>query len=265
MTYIPNDSHSVDSRAIIDGSAKIGANVEVGPWSIIGPDVEIGDGTQIASHVVVKGPTKIGRNNRIMQFSSIGEATPDLKYDGEPTRLIIGDNNVIREGVTIHRGTVQDRSETSIGDHNLLMAYVHIGHDSVIGNHCILVNNAALAGHVHLGDWAILGGFTLVHQYCRIGAHCFTGMGSAIGKDVPAFVMVSGAPAAARSINAEGLKRRGFSKEDVAELVRAFKIIYRRSLTLENAIESLQDLSETSKHIRLLVDSLKCSNRGIVR
>ncbi|PCK07995.1 MAG: acyl-[acyl-carrier-protein]--UDP-N-acetylglucosamine O-acyltransferase [Alteromonadaceae bacterium] len=265
MTYMPNDRHAVDSRAIIDSSAKIGDDVEIGPWSIIGPDVEIGDGTQIASHVVVKGPTLIGNNNRIMQFSSIGEATPDLKYDGEPTRLVIGDNNVIREGVTIHRGTVQDRSETTIGDNNLLMAYVHIGHDSVIGNHCILVNNAALAGHVYLGDWAILGGFTLVHQHCHIGAHCFTGMGSAIGKDVPAFVMVSGAPAAARSINAEGLKRRGFSKDEVAELVRAFKTIYRRGLTLDSAMESLQESSETSEHIRMLVDSLKCSNRGIVR
>src|SRR5690606_37826242 len=176
--------------AIIHPNAKLAADAQVGPWTVIGPDVEIGEGSVIASHVVLKGPTTIGKNNRIYQFSSIGEDTPDLKYKGEPTRLVIGDNNVIREGVTIHRGTVQDRSETTIGDNNLLMAYVHVGHDSVIGNNCILVNNAALAGHVHIGDWAILSGFTLVHQFCKIGAHSFSGMGSAIGKDVPAYVMV---------------------------------------------------------------------------
>ena len=160
----------IDPRAIIDPRAVLAADVEVGPWSIVGPDVEIGEGTVIGPHVVLKGPTKIGRHNRIFQFSSVGEDTPDLKYKGEPTRLVIGDHNVIREGVTIHRGTVQDRSETTIGDHNLIMAYVHIGHDSVIGNHCILVNNTALAGHVHVDDWAILSGYTLVHQFCRIGA-----------------------------------------------------------------------------------------------
>ena len=185
----------IDSRAIIHPSAKLASDVEVGPWSIIGPDVEIGAGTVIASHVIIKGPTVIGKHNRIYQFSSVGEDTPDLKYKGEPTRLVIGDNNIIREGVTIHRGTIQDRHETTIGHHNLLMAYVHIGHDSVIGNHCILVNNTALAGHVHIDDWAILSGFTLVHQFCKIGAHSFSGMGTAIGKDVPAYVMVNGSPA----------------------------------------------------------------------
>lgn len=255
---------TVDSRAIIDPSAKIGENVKIGPWSIIGPDVTIGDGCDIASHVVVKGPTVIGANNRIMQFSSIGEDTPDLKYKGEPTRLVIGDNNVIREGVTIHRGTVQDRSETTIGSNNLLMAYVHIGHDSVIGNHCILVNNASLAGHVHVGDWAILSGYTLVHQYCMVGAHSFTGMGSAVGKDIPAFVMVAGAPAAARSINLEGLKRRGYNKQQLSNLSKAFKIIYRKGLTLENAIESLQSIEEEGE-ISELIESLRSSSRGIVR
>lgn len=180
----------IDPRAIIDPSARLAADVQVGPWSIVGAEVEIGEGTVIGPHVVLKGPTKIGKHNRIYQFSSVGEDTPDLKYKGEPTRLVIGDHNVIREGVTIHRGTVQDRAETTIGDHNLIMAYAHIGHDSVIGNHCILVNNTALAGHVHVDDWAILSGYTLVHQYCRIGAHSFSGMGSAIGKDVPAYVTV---------------------------------------------------------------------------
>lgn len=256
-------SASIDTRAIIDPSAKIAENVEIGPWSIIGPDVEIGEGCRIASHVVIKGPTIIGKNNRIMQFSSIGEDTPDLKYKGEPTRLIIGDNNVIREGVTIHRGTVQDRSETVIGSDNLLMAYVHIGHDSVVGNHCILVNNASLAGHVNVGDWAILSGYTLVHQHCQIGAHSFTGMGSAVGKDIPAFVMVAGAPAAARNINLEGLKRRGFSKEQLANLSKAFKTVYRRGLTLEQAIAELQEIS--GEEMDAFIASLKRSTRGIVR
>lgn len=255
----------IDSRADIHPSARLADDVKVGPWSIVGPEVEIGSGTEIASHVVLKGPTVIGQNNKIYQFSSVGEDTPDLKYRGEPTRLIIGDNNIIREGVTIHRGTVQDRSETRIGNDNLLMAYVHIGHDSVIGNHCILVNNASLAGHVIIDDWAILGGYTLVHQFCHVGAHCFTGMGSAVGKDIPAYVMVAGAPAAARSINAEGLRRRDFSKDDVLVLSKAFKIIYRRGLTVDQALGELEVLLKQSQAVQALIDSLKASNRGIVR
>lgn len=254
---------NIDSRAVVDPSAQIAEGVSIGPWSIIGPNVSIGAGTQVASHVVVEGPTTIGANNKIYQFSSVGGDTPDLKYKGEPTRLVIGDNNVIREGVTIHRGTIQDRSETTIGNNNLIMAYVHIGHDSVIHNHCILVNNTALAGHVHIDDFAILSGFTLVHQYCRIGAHSFTGMGSAIGKDVPAFVMVTGAPAEPRSINIEGLKRRAYSRDDIAELSKAFKLIYRRGLTLDEAIQELQALS--SPAIKVLIESLVSSSRGIVR
>ncbi len=255
----------IDPRAIIDPSAKLGADVSVGPWSIVGPDVEIGDGSIIESHVVVKGPTVIGKNNRIYQFSSVGEGTPDLKYQGEPTRLVIGDNNVIREGVTIHRGTVQDRSETTIGNDNLLMAYVHVGHDSVIGNNCVLVNNAALAGHVHVDDWAILGGFTLIHQFCRIGAHCFTGMGSAIGKDVPAYVMVTGNPASAKSINMEGLRRRGYTKEEIATVNKAFKLVYRRGLTVDEAVAELTALAQNCPAVQPMIDSLQVSTRGIVR
>jgi len=254
----------IDSRAIVDPAASIAEDVEIGPWSIVGPDVIIGAGTKVASHVVLKGPTVIGENNRIMQFSSVGEDTPDLKYQGEPTRLVIGNNNVIREGVTIHRGTVQDRSETTIGDHNLLMAYAHVGHDSVIGNHCILVNNASLAGHVNIGDWSILSGYTLVHQHCCIGMHSFTGMGSGVGKDIPAFVMVAGAPAAARSINLEGLKRRGFDKQQLSNLTKAFKIIYRKGLTLEKAMGELEQMSE-GLEIQVLLTSLRNSTRGIVR
>ncbi len=255
----------IHPSAIIHPDARLAADVEVGPWTIIGPDVEIGAGSVIASHVVIKGPTRIGKQNRIYQFSSIGEDTPDLKYKGEPTRLVIGDHNTIREGVTIHRGTVQDRNETTIGDHNLLMAYVHVGHDSVIGNHCILVNNAALAGHVHIGDWAILSGFTLVHQFCKIGAHSFSGMGTAIGKDVPAYVMVNGSPAEAKNINTEGLRRRGFTKEDITVLTKAYKTIYRRGLTLDEALAELDAQVSECAALQLLIDSLRSSERGIVR
>lgn len=255
----------IDPRAIIDPSAVIADDVEIGPWTIVGPDVEVDSGTVITSHVVLKGPTKIGKNNKIMQFSSIGEDTPDLKYNGEPTRLVIGDNNVIREGVTIHRGTVQDRSETTIGNNNLLMAYVHIGHDSVIGDNVILVNNAALAGHVHVGDWAILAGYVLVHQFCHIGAHSFTGYGSHVGKDVPAYVTVSGQPAQAKTINVEGLRRRSFSSKAISEIKRAYKTIYRQGLTIDEAIKKLKIISEEHPELNLLIDSLQSSSRGIVR
>jgi UDP-N-acetylglucosamine acyltransferase len=255
----------IHPSAIIDPSAKLADDVQVGPWTIIGADVEIGSGSKIASHVVIKGPTVIGKNNQILQFSSVGEDTPDLKYKGEATRLVIGDNNVIREGVTIHRGTIQDRSETTIGNNNLIMAYVHIGHDSVIGNHCILVNNVALAGHVHVGDWAILSGYTLVHQFCHIGAHSFSGMGTAIGKDVPAYVTVFGSPAEAKSINSEGLKRRGFSTESIAAIKRAYKIIYRQGLTVEDALPELAKLLVEHPEIQPMIDALKNSTRGIVR
>ncbi len=255
----------IHPTAIIDSAATIADDVSIGPYSIVGPNVEIDSGCTIESHVVIKGPTYIGKHNHFYQFSTIGEATPDLKYQGEPTTLVIGDHNVIREGVTIHRGTIQDRSETTVGDHNLIMAYVHIGHDSVIGNHCILVNNTALAGHVHIGDWAILSGFTLVHQYCHIGPHSFTGMGSAIGKDVPAYVMVVGAPAEAKTINSEGLSRRGFSKESIRVLQKAFKIIYRRKLTLSEALSELNILAAQCEEIQPLISSLTSSTRGIVR
>jgi UDP-N-acetylglucosamine acyltransferase len=255
----------IHPQAIIDPSAKLASDVEVGPFSVIGPYVEIGAGSVVKSHVVVKGPTTIGKNNTLFQFASVGEDTPDLKYKGEPTRLEIGDNNVIREGVTIHRGTVQDRGATIIGNNNLIMAYAHIGHDSVVGNHTILVNNTALAGHVIVGDWAILSGFTLVHQFCHIGAHSFSGMGTAIGKDVPPFVMVYGNPAEAKSINAEGLKRRGFSKEHIAALMHSYKLIYRRGLTVEDACQQMAELVDQCPHVQLLIDSLRNSQRGIVR
>ncbi|MAT52536.1 MAG: acyl-[acyl-carrier-protein]--UDP-N-acetylglucosamine O-acyltransferase [Porticoccaceae bacterium] len=255
----------IDPRAIVDPSAKLGENVEIGPWSIVGPGVEIGDNTVVSSHVIVKGPTVIGADNRILQFSSIGEDTPDLKYKGEPTRLVIGDHNVIREGVTIHRGTVQDRGETTIGDHNLLMAYVHVGHDSVIGSHTILVNNASLAGHVTVGDWAILSGYVLVHQFVAIGAHSFAGASTYLTQDVPPYVMVAGNPASARTINSEGLKRRGFSAESIAALNRAYRILYRKGYKLEEAIAELETMGSQTEAVQPLVEFLRASTRGIVR
>ncbi|MBB3103718.1 acyl-ACP--UDP-N-acetylglucosamine O-acyltransferase [Azomonas macrocytogenes] len=255
----------IDSRAIIDPSARLADDVEVGPWSIIGPDVEIDSGTVIGPHVIVKGPAKIGKNNRIFQFSSIGEDTPDMKYKGEPTRLVIGDHNIIREGVTIHRGTIQDRSETIIGSHNLVMAYAHIGHDCVVGNHCIIINNAGLAGHVHVGDWAIISGYVLVHQYCHIGPHSFCGMGSGIVKDVPAFVTVLGNPAEARSMNFEGMRRRGFSVEAVQALRRAYKTVYRKNFTIEEALDELLEDATRYPEVATFRDSIKDSKRGITR
>ncbi|WP_237058824.1 acyl-ACP--UDP-N-acetylglucosamine O-acyltransferase [Microbulbifer sediminum] len=256
---------NIHPTAIIDQSAIIGDGVSIGPYTVVGPDVEIGDGCEIASHVVLTGPTRMGRNNRIYQFSSVGQDTPDKKYQGEHTTLVIGDDNVIREGVTIHRGTVQDRGETTIGNDNLIMAYAHVGHDSVIGNHTILVNNVALAGHVEIRDWAILSGFSLVHQHCTIGEHAFTGMGAAIGKDVPAYVMVAGNPAEAKTINAEGLRRRGFSRDEIALINKAYKIVYRRGLTLQEALEALAELREQSAVVQPWIDSLQNSSRGITR
>lgn len=255
----------IHPAAIVDPAARVAADAEIGPWTLIGADVEIGSGTRIASHVVIKGPTSIGRNNLILQFSTIGEDTPDMKYKGEPTRLVIGDNNVIREGVTIHRGTMQDRGETTIGDDNLLMAYVHIGHDSVIGNHCIFVNNASLAGHVHVGDWAILSGYALVHQFCHIGAHAFLGASTYVTKDVPAYVLVAGNPAEASNINVEGLKRRGFSSEAINALRRGYKAVYRQGLSVDEALAELHALVSGASEVQLFIDSIANSKRGIVR
>ena len=254
----------IDSSAIVDPSAVLGENVSIGPWTIIGPNVEIGDGCEIASHVVIKGPTVIGRNNKIFQFSTLGEDTPDLKYKGEPTRLIIGDNNVIREGVTIHRGTVQDKSETRIGNHNLLMAYVHVGHDSVVGDHVIMVNNASISGHVHVGDWTILSGYCLVHQFVNIGPHCFIGPAAFIYHDVPAFVTAFGSPEEPRTINREGLKRRGYSADQIALANKAYKLLYRRGLQLDEALKAIADLGD-DEVVAMLLSSLENSSRGIIR
>ncbi|MFE8073230.1 acyl-ACP--UDP-N-acetylglucosamine O-acyltransferase [Marinobacteraceae bacterium S3BR75-40.1] len=255
----------VHPQAIVDPSAKLADNVTVGPWSYIGPDVEIGEGTEVMSHVVIKGPTTIGRNNRIFQFASVGEECQDKKYAGEPTTLVIGDNNVIRENCTIHRGTVQDRGETRIGSDNLLMAYVHVAHDCIIGDNTILANCATLAGHVEVGDWAILGGGSMVHQFCHIGPHSMSAGGSIVLKDIPAYVMASGQSASAHGLNAEGLKRRGFDREVIQKLRRAYKVIYRQGLTLKQAIEALESEYAGVAEVDILIDTLKRAERGIVR
>jgi UDP-N-acetylglucosamine acyltransferase len=227
--------------------------------------VEIGEGTEILSHVVVKGPTTIGRNNRIFQFSSIGEECQDKKYAGEPTTLVIGDDNVIRENCTIHRGTVQDRGETAIGNGNLLMAYVHVAHDCSIGNNTILANTTTLAGHVTIGDYAILGGGTMVHQFCNIGIHSMAAGGSIVLKDIPAYVMASGQSAKPFGINMEGLRRRGFSKDALMALRRAYKTIYRQGLTTAQAIEELEKTTAELPEVVPLIESLRGADRGIIR
>lgn len=256
---------AIHPQALVDPAAKLANDVEVGPFTVIGPDVEIGEGTRIMSHVVVKGPTKIGAGNTIYQFSSVGEDCQDKKYAGEPTRLEIGDNNVIRESCTIHRGTVQDRSVTKIGSGNLLMAYVHVAHDCTVGNDCILANGATLAGHVQVDDQVILGGGTMVHQFCKIGPHSMSAGGSIVLRDIPAFVMASGQSASAHGLNTEGLKRRGVSSDTILELKRAYKTIYRKGLKLSDALEELQESAQSNSYVRMLVDSIERSERGIIR
>jgi UDP-N-acetylglucosamine acyltransferase len=255
----------IDPLAKIDPGVRLGRNVRVGPWSYIGADVEIGDDCVIHSHVVIKGPTRIGRDNEIFQFATLGEGTPDLKYRGESTELLIGDHNKIREGVTVHRGTVQDRSETRIGSHNLIMAYVHIGHDCVIGDHVILVNNASLAGHVLVDDWAFLSGYTLVHQYVNVGAHAFVGAAAYLNQDVPAYVMATGHPAVPRTINKVGLERRGFTGDQIRAIQDAYKTLYRRGLKLEQALAELEANDAYAGVLAPLIDSVRRSSRGIIR
>ena len=256
---------AIHPQAIVDPSAKLGSNVEIGPFSVIGPDVEIGDDTKVMSHVVIKGPTKIGKGNTIFQFSSVGEDCQDKKYAGEPTRLIIGDNNVIRESCTIHRGTVQDKGDTIIGSDNLLMAYVHVAHDCVVGNECILANTTTLAGHVHVDDFAILGGGTMVHQFCKIGTQSMSAGGSIVLRDIPAYVMASGQSASAHGLNTEGLKRRGASSEVISELKKAYKVLYRQGLRVQEALEQLKESAENNEYVAAFVASIERSERGIVR
>lgn len=255
----------IHPTAIIDPRAELDSNVEVGPYTTIGPDVRIAAGTVIGNHVVINGPTTIGRNNRIFHGSSLGEAPQDKKYAGEPTTLEIGDGNTIREFCTFNRGTVQDKGVTRIGNDNWIMAYVHIAHDCDVRNHTILANNSSLAGHVDMHDYAILGGFTLVHQFCKIGAHVITAVGSVVFKDIPPYVTAAGYDAKPHGINAEGLKRRGFSAETMTRIKRAYKTLYRNGLSLEEAKAELALQAEACPDIRLMLDFLQTASRGIVR
>ncbi|MEQ5800847.1 acyl-ACP--UDP-N-acetylglucosamine O-acyltransferase [Halomonas sp. H10-9-1] len=254
----------IHPTALIDPAARLAGDVEVGPFTVVGPDVEIGPGSRIGPHVVIKGPTVLGARTRIFQFASVGEDCQDKKYSGEPTRLVMGDDNVVREGVTLHRGTVQDRGETTIGSRNLFMAYVHVGHDCVIGNDCILANQVTLAGHVKVGDFAILGGLSAVHQFCHFGTHAMAGGGSIITKDTPAYVMINGNPAQVHGLNLVGLKRRGFSRDALKALGEAYKLVYRQGLTVEQALAEIRrrfPLDETEA----FAESIEASTRGIIR
>ena len=255
----------IHPTALVDAGAQLADDVEIGPYSIIGEHVRIGAGTTVGAHAVITGHTTIGAHNRIFHFVSLGEAPQDKKYAGEPTRLEIGDHNVIREFCTFNIGTVQDRGVTRIGSHNWIMAYVHIAHDCAVGDHTIFANNASLAGHAEIGDWVILGGFTGVHQFCKIGAHVMTGISSVVFKDIPPFVMASGQPAAPHGLNNEGLKRRGFSAESLAALKRAYKVLYREGNTLAEAQAKLAAEAANYAEVRQLLDFLARSERGIIR
>ena len=255
----------IDKRAIVDPAAELDEDVIVGPFTVIGPGVKIAKGSEIAPHVVINGPTTIGCDNRIHSFASIGDDPQDKKYAGEEVWLEIGDRNTIREFTTLSRGTAQGAGFTRVGNDNLLMAYSHVAHDCIIGNHTILANAASLGGHVRIDDHAILGGFTIVHQFCQIGMHSFCAMGSAISKDVLPYVTVSGHPARARSINTEGLGRRGFDADTLRRLKRAYKLIYHSRLPLHEAKSELEKLAKEGSEIQPIIDFLGRSERSIVR
>jgi len=253
----------IHPTAVIDPAAELDAEVEVGPYSIIGPGVRVGRGTRVGPHVVIRGPTDMGRDNRIFQFASVGEDPQDKKYGGEPTRLTIGDRNVVREYATLHRGTAQDSGVTRIGSDNLFMAYVHVAHDCCIGDHVVMANAASLAGHIQVQDWATLGGFSIVHQYCRIGAHSFSAMGSVITKDVPPFVLVGGHPAEPRGINIEGLRRRGFDSSRIQRIKNAYRQLYLSGLKLDEALAAMRNTA--APEVQLMADFVAVSERSIVR
>lgn len=256
----------IDPKAIVHSRARVGKDVEIGPYSVIGADVEIGAGCRIGSHVVIKGPTRIGEKNRIFHFSSIGEDPQDKKYRGEAESFLeIGDNNTIREYCSINRGTGDGGGATRIGDDNWIMAYVHIAHDCLIGSHTVFANNATLAGHVVIDDYAILGGFTGVHQFCRVGSYSFSAISSVIVKDVPPYLMVSGNTAKPNGLNREGLKRHGYSQETINTLKKAYKIIYREGLLLKDALQELEPLIKEDEAVAVFTDFIKSSTRGIVR
>ncbi len=255
----------IHPTAIVHPDARLAEGVEVGAYSLIGPQVDIGAGTRIGPHVVIEGKTRIGRDNRIFQFCSIGAIPQDKKYDDEPTRLEIGDRNTIREYCSFNVGTAQAGGLTRVGDDNWIMAYVHVAHDCVVGNHTIFANNATLAGHVEVGDWAILGGFTGVHQFGRVGAHSFCGVGTVLLQDLPPYVTVAGNPAGPKGINSEGLKRRGYGAEQIAAIKRAYRTLYRSGLGLDEAREKIDEIAAAEPAVRIFADFIAVRNRGIVR
>ena len=255
----------IDPRAIVDPGAELDPDVEVGPFAVIGAGVRIAAGSWIGSHAVIKGPTTLGRNTRVFQFASIGDAPQDRKYAGEPTRLEVGDRNVFREFCTINRGTVGGRGVTSIGDDGLFMAYSHVAHDSIVGNQCIMSNCTALAGHVQLGDWVILSGYSAIHQFCKIGSHAFLANNAAVTRDVPPYLLVAGSPAEPKGVNSEGLKRRGFTPEQIANIKGAYRLFYRSGLKLGEATAELKALVPTQPELAPFVDFLAASERSIIR
>jgi UDP-N-acetylglucosamine acyltransferase len=255
----------IDPRAVVSPQARLAPDVEVGPFSVIGPEVEIGAGTWIGPHVVINGPTRIGRDNKIYQFASLGDAPQDKKYKGEPTRLEIGDRNIFRESCTVNRGTTHDQGVTRIGSDNLLMAYSHVAHDCQLGDKIVMSNVATLGGHVEVGDWAIFGGLSAVHQFTKVGAHCFIANNAAVTRDVPPYLMAVGQPAEPHSVNTEGLKRRGFTPEQILNIKRAYKLLYRSGLKLKDALQQLEEAAVTQSEIKPFVEFIKRSSRSIVR
>ncbi len=255
----------IDPRAVVSPQAQLAADVSVGPFSIIGPGVEIGPGSVVGPHVVINGPTRIGAGNRFFQFASIGDAPQDKKYQGEPTRLEIGDRNVFRECCTVNRGTTHDKGVTRVGNDNLFMAYSHVAHDCVVSDNVVFANCASLAGHVEIGDWVTLGGLTAVHQFVKIGAYAFVGGGAIVTRDTPPYVMVTGNPAEPHGINAIGLKRRGFTDDQIRNLREAYRILYRSDLKLAEAVDKLRALAEDQEEVRALVEFIGTSTRSLVR
>ncbi len=255
----------IHPQAIVDPGAKIGKNVHIGPFSIIGPGVEIGDDTWVGPHVVINGPTRIGKNNKIYQFSSLGEAPQHLGYKGEPTRLEIGDRNVIREYCTLNRATAESGHATHLGDDNFIMAYCHVAHDCHVGNRTIFANGTSLAGHVTVEDQVIFGGFTMVHQFCRVGAHVMTGISTVTFKDIPPYLLVAGHTAVPHGLNVRGLKRRKFSDASIEALRRAYKILYKSDLGLNEAVEQIEPMARDCAEVAHFLTFIKRSERGIIR
>lgn len=258
-------STQIHPTAIIEEGAQIGENVTIGPFSIVGANVVLGDGNRLDSHVNIDGHTQVGNDNHFFPYCSIGSAPQALTYDNEPTETRIGSRNVFRENLTVSRGTVDDEGITSIGDDNFFMAYCHIAHDCRLGSHLVFANSACLAGHVHMGDHVIMSGYSLVHQFCRVGSHCFTGPSAVCIQDVPPYTLVAGNRAITHGINVRGLRRRGFEPDDISELKRAYKIIYRSGFTLKNALLEIEQHDFKSEHVQYLTSFIKESKRGVIR